>query len=79
MDRPMMGSTDHGQVRQVGRATVDPVPQMMGVTPGQGPLAAREDTAAVTNGQGSALGGVNHPGGPADLEGLAGGVTEDRG
>ncbi len=70
MDRPMMGPAHQGQVGQIGRATMQPVPQMMGLTPGQGPLTAREHTATVTDGQGGPLGGLNDPGGPADLQRL---------
>ena len=40
MDRPMMGPTHQGQVGQVGRAAMQPVPQMMGLTPAQRPITA---------------------------------------
>src|SRR5829696_1090992 len=55
MDGPMMGPTDQGQVVQVGGATIQPMPHMMGLTPGQGTATAGEDTAAVADGQGLAL------------------------
>jgi hypothetical protein len=78
MDGPMVGPAQQGQVREVGRATIDPVLQMMRVTPGQGPLTAREDTAAVADGQGGPLGGVDDPGGPADVQGLTGRPAQHR-
>jgi hypothetical protein len=40
MDRPMMGPTQQRQVGQIGRAAMEPVPQMMRLTPGQRPLTA---------------------------------------
>src|SRR5215218_6497659 len=79
MDRPMMGSAHQDQVVQVGRAAIQPVDQMMGLTPGKGTITAGEDTAAVAHGQGGPLGGLDDPGGPADVQGLAGGPTQDRG
>jgi hypothetical protein len=57
---------------KVGGAAVQPVTQVVGLAPGQGSLAAGEDTAAVTHGQGGTLGGLDDPGGPADLQGLVG-------
>jgi hypothetical protein len=66
----MMGPAQQGQVGQVGRAAMEPVAQVMGFAPGQGPLAVGEDTAAVTHGQGVALGGLDDSGGPADLQRL---------
>src|SRR5215217_3819150 len=72
MDAPVMGSAHQGQVVQVGGAAVDPVPQMMGVTPGQGPVTVGEDTATVADGQGGALGWGDDPGRPSDLQGPAG-------
>jgi hypothetical protein len=41
MDRPMMGPAQQGQIGQIGRATMEPVPQMMRLTPGQRPRTAR--------------------------------------
>jgi hypothetical protein len=79
MDGPVMGPTDHGQVPQVVRAAIDPVPQMMGVTPGQGPITAREDTAPIPHGQGGPLGGLDDPGRPPDLQRLGGRPTQGRG
>ena len=70
MGRPMMGPADQGQVGQVGRATVQPVAQMMGLTPGQRPHTAGEDTAAVADGQGGPLGALHDPAGPPDLQRL---------
>src|SRR5215213_7287521 len=37
MDGPMMGPADQGQVVQVGGTTLQPMPDVMGFTPGQGP------------------------------------------
>jgi hypothetical protein len=79
MHGPMMGPAQQGQIRQVGRAAMEPVAQMMGLTPAQGALAAREDTAAVPHGQGGALGRTHDPGGPADLQGLGRGPTQEGG
>jgi hypothetical protein len=42
-------------------------------------LAAGEDTAAVADGQGSSLGGLDDPAAAADLQRLAGGPAQDRG
>ena len=52
---------------------------MMALAPGQGPFTAWEDTTAVADGQGHALGGLDDPGGPADVQGLAGGPAQGRG
>ena len=79
MDRPMMGSAHQDQVVQVGRAAIQPVDQMMGLAPGKGAVTGGEDTAAVAHGQGDPLGGLDDPGGPSDVQGLAGGATQDRG
>ena len=69
VDRPMMGSAQQHQVVQIGGAAVQPVPQMMRVTPGKGPLAVGEDTAAVPDREGAALGGGDDPAGPAHIQG----------
>src|SRR5215211_7412641 len=79
MDRPMMRSAHQDQVVQVGRAAIQPVDQMMGLTPGQGAVIVGEDTAAVAHGQGDPLGGLDDSGGPADVQGLGRGATQDRG
>ncbi len=73
-----MGSAQQGQVGQVGGAAMEPVAQVVGVAPGQGAGAVGEDTAAVPHGQGGALGGLDDPGGPSDLQGLGGGATQGR-
>jgi hypothetical protein len=79
MDGPMVGSAQQGQVRKIGRTAVQPMVEMMGVTPGQGPITAWEDTAAVADGQGGPLGRLDNPGRPTDFQGLAGGATQGRG
>jgi hypothetical protein len=79
VDRPMVGPAQQGQVGQVGRAAVQPVAQVVGLAPGQGPAAAGEATAAVADGQGGALGGAGDPAAAADLQGLGGGSAQDRG
>ena len=79
MHHPMMTAAHQSQIRQVGRATIQPMPQMMSLTPGQGPFTAREDTPAVANGQGGPLGGLDDPGGLANLQRLAGCPTYGRG
>ena len=45
----------------------------------QGSGAVGEDTAAVAHGQGGALGGLDDPGGPSDLQWLGGGAAQGRG
>jgi hypothetical protein len=79
MDRPMMGPAQQGQISQIGRTTVEPVPKMMSLTPGQRPLTAREHTATVTNSQGGPLGGLDDAAGPADLQRLGRRTPKDRG
>src|SRR5829696_4208614 len=79
MDRAVVGPAQQGQVGQVGGAAMEPVPQMVGVAPGQGPFTVGEDTAPVPHGQGGALAGLDDPGGPADLQGLGRGPTQDSG
>jgi hypothetical protein len=78
MDGPMMGPADQGQVVQVGGATLQPMPDVMGFTPGQRPATAGEDTTTVADGQGLALGGGDDSGGPAEVQGSAGSPTQDR-
>ena len=75
----MVGPAEQGQVGQVGGAAMQPVAQVVGVAPGQGPLAVGEDTAAVADRQGGALGGLDDPGGPADLQRLGGGARPGSG
>ena len=79
MDRSMVGSAHQGQVGEIGAAAVEPVAQMMGFAPGQRPVTVGEDTAAVADGQGGPLGGLDDPGGPPDLQWLGGGPIQDRG
>jgi hypothetical protein len=79
MDGPMMGSAEEGQVGQVGRAAIQPVPQMVGVAPGQGSVTTGEDTAPVADGQGGPLGGLDDPGAAADVQGLTAGPAQGRG
>jgi hypothetical protein len=79
MHGAVVGPAEEGQVVQVGGAAIQPVPQMMGFAPGKGPVAAGEHPAAVADGQGGALGGLDDPGGPTDLQGLAWGPTQGRG
>jgi hypothetical protein len=78
MHRPMMSPAHQGQVGQVGRAAMEPVLEMVGLTPAQGPVTAREDTATVAHGQSGALGGLDDPGGPPHVQRLAGCPTQDR-
>jgi hypothetical protein len=79
MDRPMMSPTHQGQILKVGGAAIGPVDQMMALTPGQGPLAVGDHTAAVADGQGAALGRGDDPAGAPHVQGLAGGAAQDRG
>jgi hypothetical protein len=79
MDRSVVGSAYQGQVGQVGRAAMEPMAQMMGLTPGQRPRTAGEHTTTVTHSQGGPLGGLDDPAGPPDLQRLGGGATKDRG
>jgi hypothetical protein len=74
----MMGPAQQDQVVQVGGAVIHPVPQMMGFAPGQGPVAGGEDAAAVADGQGDALAGLDDPAGPTNVQGLGRSTTQDR-
>jgi hypothetical protein len=76
VDGPVMGPAQQRQVGQVGGAAVDPVVEVVGVAPAQGAVAAGEHTATVADGQGAGLGGVDDPGGPAEVQGLAGGAAQ---
>ena len=75
----MMGPAQQRQIAKIGRAAVQPMPHMMGLTPAQRPITAREDTAVVADGQGDPLGGLDDPAGPPDLQRLGGGAAQDRG
>ena len=75
----VVGPAQQGQVGQVGGAAVDPVAQMVGLAPGQRAGTVGEDAAAVADGQGGALGGLDDPGGPADLQRLGRGAPQGRG
>jgi hypothetical protein len=79
VDRAVVGPAQQDQVDQVGGAAVQPVDQMMGVTPGQGPLAVGEPTAPVAHRQGDPLGAGHDPAGPPDLQRLAGAPPSVRG
>src|SRR5215207_1284570 len=70
MDRPMVGSAHQGQIGQVGGAAIDPVPQVVALTPGDGPGAVGEHTAPVADGQGGALGRGDDSAGPPDIQRL---------
>jgi hypothetical protein len=78
MDRPMMRPAQQRQVGQVGGAAVQPMGEVVGFAPARGSVTAREHTAAVADGQGGALGGLDDPAGPPDLQRLGGGPTQDR-
>ena len=58
---------------------MEPVAQMVGLTPGRGPLAAGHRTAAVADDQGGPLGGGDDPAGAADLQRLGRGAAKGRG
>jgi hypothetical protein len=79
MDRPMVSPAHQGQVLKVGRATMQPVAQMMGLTPGRGSVAAGHRAATVADHQGGPLGGRDDPAGPADLQRLGRATPEGRG
>jgi hypothetical protein len=79
MDGPVVGPADQGQVGQVGGAAIQPMLNVVGFAPREGPLAVGEHTAAVADSQGKALGGLDHPGAAAEVQGLAGGPTQDGG
>ena len=49
---------------------MEPVAQMMGLTPAQGAGTVGEHTAPVADGQGDGLGGLDDPAGPPDLQRL---------
>ena len=57
MDRPRMSPAHQRQVGQIGRAAMQPMPQMMRLTPGQRPRTAGEHTATITHRQDGPLGG----------------------
>jgi len=63
---PMMSPAHQGQIGQAGGAAIQPVDQMVGLAPGQGTGTAGEDAAAVADGQGGALGGLDGPAAPPD-------------
>jgi hypothetical protein len=79
MDGPVVGPADQGQVGQFGGAAIQPMLNVVGFAPREGPLAVGEHTAAVADSQGKALGGLDHPGAAAEVQGLAGGPTQDGG
>jgi hypothetical protein len=79
MQLPMMSPAQQGKIRQVSQATLQPVNEVMSFTPGQGPVTAREHTAAIPHRQGAALGGLHHPGGTAHIQRLARCPTQHRG
>jgi hypothetical protein len=72
----MLGPAHQDQVGRVGRAAIQPVPQMVDFAPGQGALTVGEDTAAVAHGQGGGRG--RQPGWSAPGPGLAGSPTQGR-
>jgi len=74
-DRPVMGPAEEDEVGQVGGAAVQPVAQMMGLTPARRPVAVGEGAAAVAHGQGGALGGLDDPAGPPHLQRLGRGTA----
>src|SRR5215207_5252871 len=67
VDRPMVGSAHQGQIGQIRGAAIDPMPQVVALTPGDGPGAVGEHTAPVADGQGAALGRGDDPAGPPDF------------
>jgi hypothetical protein len=79
MDRPVMSPAQQGQVGQVGGAAMQPVAQMVGFAPAERAVTAGNDTAAVADGQGGPLGGLDDPAGPADLQRLGAGAAQDWG
>jgi hypothetical protein len=76
---PVMSPAHQSKIGRVGRAAIQPVDQMMPLPPGQRPSTTRNDPAPIAHGQGAALGRADHPGGPAQVQGLGGGPTQDRG
>src|SRR6266545_7732227 len=71
------GAEEDGVV-QVGGAAVGPVPQMVGVAPAGGQVAAGEGAARIPQGQGAAQRGGDGALGAAEVQGLAG-PAEDGG
>jgi hypothetical protein len=74
-----MSPAQQGQVGQIRWAAIQPVRYVMALTPGQRPVAVGEHTATVADRQGAALGRGDDPAAPADIQGLAGAATQDRG
>jgi hypothetical protein len=68
----VMGAAQQHEVGEVGRAAVQPVAQVVCVTPGERPVTAGEAAAAVTHRQGDALGGRHDPYGATQLQRLGG-------
>jgi hypothetical protein len=66
-----MGPAHQGQVGQIGRATMQPMAQMMASHQASG-RSQPGNTATVTNGQSGALGGLDDPGGPPTSSGWVG-------
>ena len=78
VDGAVVGPAEQSEVGQIGGATVEPVAQMVGLTPGQRPGTTGKDTATVADGQGRALSGLDDPAGPPDLQRLGRRTTQDR-
>jgi hypothetical protein len=74
-----MSPAQQGQVGQIRWAAIQPVRYVMALTPGQRPVAVGKHTATVADRQGAALGRGDDPAAPADIQGLAGAATQDRG
>jgi hypothetical protein len=66
-DGSVVGPAQQRQIGQISGTAVQPVEQMVGFAPGQRPRTAGEDTAAVADGQGGAVGGLDDPAGPPDI------------
>src|SRR5215207_2197644 len=79
MDGSVVGPAQQGQIGQVGGAAMEPVPQVVGVAPGQGPFTVGEDTAPSRTARAARWAGLDDPGGPADLQRLGRGPTQDSG
>src|SRR5690606_15379244 len=71
VDEDVVASAVQAEVVEIGGSAVDPVDDVMAVTPFRRPFAARPGAAAVADGEGTHLGRCHRAGGAAHFEGHA--------
>ena len=79
VDGPVMGSADAAPGWSDRWAAMEPVAQVMRLRTRPGPRTVGEHTAAVADGQGGALGGLDDPGGAGRPPGVGWGAAQGRG